>query len=444
MMTLKEILDRCFERQKVRTFYAPILRKNVLDADFPNEKFKLEKSYFKLRLAEMHLRNSAELFRDFVPFCVVLAEYFYDGERQSIPFVIGNELLVNADEFSLKGETIDHLRTGLGGMVPLMQDELGLFAGLFRTAVSDFSETLFGIVGDIAQAGDVSQLSSYLPVAKVLRGGIYRIFGLKEVEFRFGKRDVFQVRAGAGQRFQSGYLAFINAPEDDVKSAELWIKGGGLWVGANEKAIRRYRDHDYCLLVIEHHSARKQYTDLPFHQLWQVTQDMIWNDQVERAELFGMPALGLSVVKSPDLIPDEQTDALNVYHMNFEAEVKRWQEFKGFGGSDKPTRGGPGRRKMRGGATTRAAGRLSGVARLRKAAHLAGLSKQTQEVGEALGAISDSYERIPHLEEGSARVPLGEAFDEQMTAMRSMESLVRPDPEDVLEAMLKDIVDSYG
>ena len=439
-MTVMTILDSIFERKKVPTFYARIPTKNVLD-DFPIESFELQKSYFKLRLAEMHLRNRGELFRNFVPLCVVLAEYFYDGERQNIPFVIGNELLVGADEFSLKGEAVDHLRTGLGGMVPLMQDELGLFAGMFRTTVSDLSKTLFGVVGEIAQAGDVTQLSSYLPVAKMLRGGIYKIFGLKEVEFRFGKRDSFQVMSGAGQHLQSGYLAFINAPENDVKACELWISGGGLWVGTNEKAIEPYRAHDYCLLVIEHHSARKHYTDLPFHQHWEVTQEMIWNNQVERAELFGLPALGRGVVKSPDLIPDEITDALYVYRMDFEAEITRWQKFNGFGGSGKPSRGG--RRKTRGGGTTRAADRLSGVARLRKAAHLAGSSEQTQDVAEAFSMISDNYERIPHLDEGSARVPLGEEFDQQMAAMRSIETLVRPDPEHVLEVMLNDLVDSY-
>ncbi len=59
------------ERPTVRKFYGRIPGERVLDPGFKVQIFTPGDAYFRIRIAEMFLRNRGELLRDFVPLAVV-------------------------------------------------------------------------------------------------------------------------------------------------------------------------------------------------------------------------------------------------------------------------------------------------------------------------------------------------------------------------------------
>ena len=74
----------------------------------------------------------------------------------------------------------------------------------------------------ISALADGGQLSSYLPIADVLRSGLLRILDIRPVEYRRGARDELRATGGTGRSLRSGYFAYVNSPPDALDPARAF------------------------------------------------------------------------------------------------------------------------------------------------------------------------------------------------------------------------------
>jgi hypothetical protein len=427
-MQFSQLFDKLVERPTVRKFYGRVPGERVLEPGFQVQAFTPGDAYFRVRIAEMFLRNRGELLRDFVPLAMVASEFYYDGERRSVPFVVSNQILDEALRNPVENEVVELFNTTVAGPIPYLSDRVGLFVGLFRTEVNDLAGGLFGLISNLATAFNAGQLTAYLKIGDVLQAGIRDILGMKSVEFCFGQRDEFGSGSGSSAPFESGYLLFVNGSESEVAGDRLWVKEGRLFQGERETTVKRYVEHDYCLLAIDHLPQRNDEVELGFHRIWEETQDLIWAGNLEQARLFGLSRLAKAVVKSPDLIDRDKTDLLETYKGNFEAEVSRYRMIHEPAVTRNATRGGdaPG---------------LVGAAMIQKMAVVAE-KRRAEQVATSMRQLAGRYEAL-YQPGGEQRVVLDQGrMKAQLAALRATDGRTRPDSATLAELMVEDSIDT--
>jgi hypothetical protein len=431
-MEIPPFVKNLMQRQTVRKFYAPLPESNIADEDFEIRTFEKGKGYFEIRLSEMYLRNRGELFRDFLPMAIVTADFSYAGEHRVVPFVVSADKLANALKAPVKNEYVELRNTKVAGPIPYAGGDVGLFVGLFRTEVNDFSRTLFDFVGNLAQAFDVTQLTGYLKAGEILRDGMRALFGMKQVELCLGTRDEFTDHGlGSARQFRSGYLAFIDAPERQYDADRLWSRGARLYQGDHVGALKEIRDDNYCLVAIDYRGNRSDHANLPFHRLWTETQDMIWNGRSDMADLFGLPALAKAVVQSPDLTSDDKSAAIQLYKANYELEIERFNMIH------HPTTKAPATRG-------RGLGNLDAPAMMQKAAHVARMAGLGEDTERTLALLAKNIGAMRGLPEATERIDLDRAMANQLASLRQTKGLQLPDPAKLAEALAIDAIDTFG
>ena len=246
-------------------FYRRLRDDHVLDENWQARVVRPNKAYFEIQLAEMFLHNRSEYGRDFVPFTLVASEFLYGGKRQAFPFFVGNQLLRDVESY-VKGQDVNYHNTRVVGPVPYAGDEVALFLALYRVQVDDLARKLLDVLSQIVRVFDVSKLSNYVDVADTLLDGLYSILNFRQLEYRIGYRDVFQDHAP--KVFGDAYLAYINCDESAINADQLWVREGMLQTGASRDSLQPLREYDYCLVRIQSHETRNDYSTLPFHQRW--------------------------------------------------------------------------------------------------------------------------------------------------------------------------------
>jgi hypothetical protein len=236
--------------------------------------------------------------------------------------VIGKDLLASIEPY-LKGENVEYRNTRIFGPCPYSGGTVALFVGLFQTAAKSPATEFFGVLGDVAGAFDLTGLSGYLPVAKVLTAGFGRLLGLSGTHLRVGARDEFTAGADAPSQLREGFLAYVNCSQKELGSA-LWMRDGSLLSGATRDSARAVTEYDHCVVRLEWRAERNDYTSLPFHNLWNRTRDLIWQGQAEKAR-GSFRELVQQVAGSPDLTARHRLGLLKAYKTNFEAELESYR-----------------------------------------------------------------------------------------------------------------------
>jgi hypothetical protein len=262
--TLGRLWDVIWSRTADRKLCFRIPDDQALDAADESTTFREDDSYFGIRLSEMFIRDERVLMRTFVPLSVAITEFIYDGKKQIVPYIVGNQLLKSIDPY-VQGAHVEFTNTNIAGPIPYAGGGISLYMGLYRAQVNDLSQKLFSLVGSILSSFDTTGLSRYLDVAEPLGAGLADLLGMKEVEFRLGKRDEFGGNDSANQ-FKPGYLAYINLTERELDSSMLRVKDGALHVARNGGGLQRFTEADYCLIKIEHISERGDYTNIELSQ----------------------------------------------------------------------------------------------------------------------------------------------------------------------------------
>ena len=419
---LGRLWDVIWSRTTDRKVCLRIPDQQALDAGEEGTTFLEDDSYFGIRLSEMFIRDERVLMRTFVPLSVAITEFIYDGKKQIVPFIVGNQLLKSIDPY-VQGAHVEFNNTNIAGPIPYVGGDVSLYMGLYRAQVNDLSKKLFSLVGTILSSFDTTGLSRYLDLAEPLGAGLADMLGMKEVEFRLGKRDEFAGREGVNQ-FKSGYLAYINLTDRDLDSSRLRVKDGGLQINRNDGDLERFTDADYCLIKIEHISERGDYTALSFHKLWTTAKDLIWQGEPNKAKA-AFIELVRELARSPDLTKKHRFHLLQVYKANFEAETAQFSSISQLPGTDTGTvtRGANGSSRTTGRIAVQAATYVAQKARLPIAE-------------KGLAELSNMWDRIPHLDNRGRNVSLtDDVLNSQLRSLQSASTIVKADPEALAAAL---------
>jgi hypothetical protein len=373
-----------------RKFYASIDPGQILDDNFSATDIVPESNYFQIRMKELLLRDKNELFRSFIPLAVSVCKFKYDGQSREVPFLVGNQLLDSIDSY-VEDEHVEYRNIRILGPVPYNGDDVGLFIGLFRVEVSNLLEEVFGFMEKIIGAFDLAKLTSYLPIAEMVSDGLANLMGMKQIEMRLGTMDNFSGASSGSNTFKSGYLAFINCLEGDIKAKHLWVNDGLLMTGSDRKALKRFTSHDYCLVQVEALNERSDLDTLPFHLQWKKAKTSIWDGNMEAAKRNYLTLMA-QIASTPDLTETHRSVLIQAYLANYQKEKELYNQVidAADGGESAATRG------------SRAAGSMSARGVIQKAASLSKSAEIKQEdkvsVKKTLKKISASWNKIPHLE----------------------------------------------
>ena len=382
--------------------------------------FLQDDSYFGIRLSEMFIRDERVLLRTFVPLSVAVAEFIYDGKKQVVPYIVGNELLKSIDAY-VQGAHVEFANTNIAGPIPYAGGGISLYMGLYRAQVNDLSQKLFGLVGTILSSFDTTGISRYLDLAEPLGAGLADLLGMKEVEFRLGKRDEFGGNDAANQ-FRPGYLAYVNLTERELDSSTLRVKDGALHVARNGGALERFTAADYCLIRIENIRERGDYTALSFHKLWAVSKDLIWQGEPMKAK-GAFVELARELARSPDLTKKHRFHLLQAYKANFETELDQFNTMVPRGSAEELTRSA---------GSAFSPGARTAV----QAATLVAKEARLPVAEKGLAELTKAWDQIPHLKDRSTNASLtDEVLNSQLHSLQSATAIVNPDPEALATAL---------
>lgn len=411
-----------------RKFYGCIDAQQILDENFSPTSIASESSYFQIRLSEMLLRDKSEFLRSFIPLAVAVSKFKYDGQTREVPFLVGNQLLDSIDSYVEDGH-VEYRNIRLLGPVPYTGDDVGFFIGLFRVQVSNLLEEVFGLLENIIGAFDLAKLTSYLPIAEMVSDGLANLMGMKQIEMRLGTMDTFSNTKSGTNRFRSGYLAFINCPENDIKENHLWVRDGLLMTGSDRKALERFTSHDYCLVQVEALTERPDLDTLPFHLQWKEAKANIWDGNMEAAKRNYL-ALMSQIANSPDLTETHRSILIQAYLANYQQEKELYNliieeaDGKKRAATKRTSPGGP----------TSARAVIEKVATLSRRAEL----KQEDQISvkKNLKRISSSWNQIPHLKERSKKFEVtSDILNDQIRALAEVQVDMPVDPAALAQAI---------
>ncbi|MFA4902727.1 MAG: hypothetical protein WC600_08275 [Desulfobaccales bacterium] len=424
--------------QTVLKFYHRIPDQQILPDGFTSQVFRPNESYFEIRLAEMFLASRRQYWQGFIPLGIILSDFLYNRQRQSVPFLVGNQLLKGLEQ-SVGGEYVEYYNTRIAGPVPYIGDDVGLFVGLFRSKVEDLSEGLFSFLETLIGAFDLGQIKPYLKIAGQVRTGLGHLLRLpgEKVQYRLGNRDTFvdpTLKPEDAKKFREGYLAYINCPEDALDRDSLRVKEDRLQV-QTATTLEPLRSYDYCLIRLESLPARNDYTTFPWYDLWLQAVDRIYHGDITGATIKLMD-FNQKVRQSPDLTEGHQYKLIAMFQGNFDKEVEIAGLQKGGQVQRAPTvnRGDSGQQ-------------LEAKVTLQRTASLAqraGLGKEKQAV-KVLWDIHKNWGRIPYLTERPEEFDwrnrkededINRLINDQLKEVGEISKVSEPDPQGLADALM--------
>jgi len=287
--------------------------------------FVPEETYFEIRLSQLHLQYGREYWRQFIPLASLMTQFLYAGERRTVPFLVGPELLASVSQLD-KRNYVEFRNVRVAGPFPYAGDDLELFAGLFRVVTSDWAGPVLSLLETMTKAFDLSKLSSFVSVAEPLVSGIEGLLGMRDVELRMAMYHQLANPSGeTAQRYQGsvlkpGFQVLIGAVGESERQA-LRVRDGILWRCDDSGGLAEFREADFLLFEMVPLLSRPDYTTFDFHKIyWPKVVDHIWNGNPEAARKT-LRLLATSLAGCQDITGPHRKRLLAMYLKKFEEET---------------------------------------------------------------------------------------------------------------------------
>ena len=210
--------------------------------------------YVVLRLAEMYLRVTRVLWKEFYPLVHSFVAYGDTAAPRSVAAIAGPGQLKELGTDNL--DRLIGLAYRLAG--PLVYDgqDIELLAGLYAVPAKDGAKVLIDTLSQLS--GLVPTLKQATDVANIVKGGIEGLLGISGTRLTLGIHDVLRATGAARRapRPRPGFLVAINAPAASVSPQQLWIKGGRLFEGPTPVAAQPFASHDMMLFELHRGPSR--------------------------------------------------------------------------------------------------------------------------------------------------------------------------------------------
>jgi hypothetical protein len=257
MSIIPQFLVNLYQRKALALSWVWILDNHVLDVSLqpvpPAVPLATRQDYVVLRLAEMYLKRTRVLWREFYPLVHAFVAYGDPAAQRSVATIAGPAQLKD-----LGTDNLDRL-IGLAYRIagPLVYDgqDIELLAGLYAVPAKDGAKLLIDTLAQLS--GLVPALKEATQVAGIVKGGVEGLLGLSGTELALGVHDTLRAPgAGVGRSARPGFLVAINAPMNSVGPDELWIKDGRLFEGKDPVVAELFSSHDMMLFELHRGPSR--------------------------------------------------------------------------------------------------------------------------------------------------------------------------------------------
>lgn len=281
--------------------------------------FQEGRHYFRLRLAEMFLKDDRKLFRKYVPVVSsVVSLQFGSNAAQELPSVAG-PLALKLNESSL-GHGVE-LNYSLTNLVPYRGGNVAISAALLACVNKDYFQPFLSLANSIAGLLTIGQLSATLKVVDGVVGALQDLLdgGDKEIRLVYHNEYAGSDNLG-GVSLTSGYFAVIGADAGKFSPDNLLVKNSQLYSGADPASAKPLTGYDYMLFSVEAALYRDdfryfaEYNDLLYAAIEKGMTDRAEGDAVIRTAM-------LAVFKSADLTYVDKTRVAAALKAEYEERI---------------------------------------------------------------------------------------------------------------------------
>jgi hypothetical protein len=284
--------------------------------------FQEGQHYFRLRLAEMFLKDDRKLFRKYVPVVSsVVSLQFGSNAAQQLPSVAG-PLALNLNESSLgKGVQLNYSLTNL---VPYRGGNVSISAALLAYVNKDYFPAFLSLANSISSLLTIGQLSATLKVVDSAVSALQDLLdgGDKDIRLVYHNEYAGTDSLG-GVSLRNGYFAVINADASKFNPEQLFVKNSQLYFGDDPQSAKPLTGYDYMLFSVEAALYRDdfryfaEYNNLLYTAIEKGMTDKAEGDAVIRAAM-------LAVFKSADLTYVDKTRVAAALKQEYEERIS-WQ-----------------------------------------------------------------------------------------------------------------------
>ncbi|MEN6413573.1 MAG: hypothetical protein ABFC84_12590 [Veillonellales bacterium] len=243
-MSLIDWFTNLFVKESKHYVFAPAA------SDVEKIEFQEGQHYFRLRLAEMFLKDDRKLFRSYVPVVSsVAALQFGSNDAQQLPGLAG-PLALNLNESSL-GHGVE-LNYALTNLVPYRGGNVSISAALLAYVNKDYLQSFLSLASSISSLLTIGQLSTTLKVVDSTVNGIQDLLdgGDKDIRLVF-HNEYSGTDSLGGVSLTSGYFAVVGADAGKFQPEKLFVKNSQLCFGDEQSSAKPLTGYDYMLFSVE-------------------------------------------------------------------------------------------------------------------------------------------------------------------------------------------------
>jgi hypothetical protein len=414
---LKANVNKFISRPSPQPPYRGPVDAEVEDSVAIGREFIPEASYFSVKLVEMRLAEGGKYFVEFLPLGVCVAEYTYGAERRRVPLVLSNETVKQmlGDTAGSAGH-VSFANMPIVRRVPMKQDNLALFVGLFRMPFTDIARSVLQLAADVSEELGGVAFGAGTRVATKLYDRVAEIFTLSTVQPRFAFLDGMALT-------KSGYWLVSGPLPPTVEAKDFVVEKGRLRLRGTPTA-QPPADLDYCLLAIEHSASLfpasegnpaggmlRSLAGLPFHARWHSVSSFLVQHKAKEADE-ALLELKAEVIASPDLTEEDRLVAVSGYDIAYTQYTRLLLDKDGKADTDAR---GP---ETRGSRTATPVTELKALALSRK-------DKGDNATGNALDAIALHYQIAEGRRGQLGDKDLDDVLAETFSAMRAPMAIAR-------------------
>jgi hypothetical protein len=267
----------------------------------PRDAFRPDEDYFLVRVNQMYLTYGREWFVKYDPMVLVVTEFTYDKGHQTVPFVVGPNLLESRGQEAPAGMVFSDTR--VAGLHPYRGDRVALSVVLSQVQRVNYAKKLLELVESAAGVLDfATALTAYVKVASVVLDGVQALLSMDDAaQPLMGHRKEFDPEGG--DLFIPAFFALVDPSEEEISPEALWVRDNQLYAGESLASSKPFRESDFVLYSILKTAERRDERTLPFYPLFErVKEGATSREEADWKRAKGdMASLWQTLVLSPDL-----------------------------------------------------------------------------------------------------------------------------------------------
>ncbi len=218
--------------------------------------------YFAVHLNEMFLDVQRKWFATYDPMVLSIAEFMYDNNMTTVPYLVGPQMLEQHKEQVPEGMIFTNTRTA--GIHPYKGGKFTLTMVLNRIKREDYARKILQLVEGFGNTMDFANtLSAYTKLSGAILDGVECLLGLDDCKPLVGWR--FEFDPDFDDEFKARYFALVDAPEKIIDQNKLFVKKKALYYGDDLATAKPFREASYVLYSLKKTGTRSDEEMLSFY-----------------------------------------------------------------------------------------------------------------------------------------------------------------------------------